>query len=235
MFVRSKRKGDKTVSTNTPKRAKVATKQRKAPNKEGKKGPSSGTFDVTAMREAVATTLSSKQKARMKAAQEIAKRYMKALEGKKSNVSKGGSKKKPKSGKGCGHSLPHPTTEMVYEVLAAIGGPKDWPKQMRKNLADAPVPGMCLGLVFGLGGGGAKASLISESYPLLASFITRWCRHSLPRTRDGNEFPFSSLQVNGTPQSRIPHPVALADQLQLRGEETRRWEQYWPQLHSGRR
>ncbi len=55
---------------------------------------------------------------------------------------------------------------------------------------------MCLGLVFGLGGGGAKASLISESYPALSRLVVGWARASLPKTRDGRQFPFSSLQIN---------------------------------------
>jgi hypothetical protein len=91
-----------------------------------------------------------------------------------------------------------PTVEMVFEVLSAIGKEEDWPTQSRPNVTThgGPVPGMCMGLVFALGGGGAKASLISESYPILAKFIVSWCRATLPKTRDGNEFPFSSLQIN---------------------------------------
>lgn len=87
---------------------------------------------------------------------------------------------------------------MVLEVLLSIGNEADWPKQTRPNVTDSgrPVPGMCLGLVFGLGGGGAKASLISEKYPDLAGLVVRWCCASLPKTRDGNKFPFSSLQIN---------------------------------------
>ena len=84
------------------------------------------------------------------------------------------------------------------------------PKQTRPNVTDTgkPVPGMCLGLVFGLGGGGAKASLISESYPDLARLVVRWCGATLPKTKGGKPFPFSSLQVvvarpDGCPGARI--------------------------------
>ena len=95
-------------------------------------------------REAVATTLSAGQKAKMRSAEAVAKRHLASLGG------------------------AQPTEAMVLEVLTAIGNEADWPKQTRPNVTNSgkPVPGMCLGLVFGLGGGGAKASLISESYPV---------------------------------------------------------------------
>lgn len=87
--------------------------------------------------------------------------------------------------------------EMVLDVLTSIGDAADWPKQNRPNVThdSNPVPGICLGLVYALGGAGAKASLISEQFPLLAKFIVRWCRETLPRVEDG-DFPFSSVQIN---------------------------------------
>ena len=90
-----------------------------------------------------------------------------------------------------------PTTAQVLEVLLAVGPAASWPSQKRDNVTDTgkPVPGMCIGLVFALGGLGAKASQVSEMYPRLATFLVTWTAASLPKTRDGNNFPFSSLQV----------------------------------------
>jgi hypothetical protein len=143
---------------------------------------------ATAAGESVATTLSSNTKKSLQRAQDIAKRHLDALE----------AASPKKSGKKTPDYLPAPTTDMVFEVLAAIGTPAEWPTQTRPNVtvSGGPVPGMCLGLVFALGGGGSKASLVSESFPLLANFVVRWCRATLPKTKGGNEFPFSSLQVN---------------------------------------
>jgi hypothetical protein len=91
-------------------------------------------------------------------------------------------------------------TEMVLDVLTAIGAAADWPKQNRPNVThDAqPAPGICLGLVYAIGGKGAKASLVSEQFPTLAQFVVRWCRETLPGNDAGeqNAFPFSSLQIN---------------------------------------
>ena len=54
-----------------------------------------------------------------------------------------------------------------------------------------PVRGMCLGLVFVLGGGGMCVSNVSEHAPTLTRLVTRWVAGTLPEA-----FPFSSLQIN---------------------------------------
>jgi hypothetical protein len=145
-------------------------------------------------REAVASTLSSSQKANMHAAQEIARKHLATLATAAAMTGKvaSGQKKRGKL------ATCAPTTAMVLEALTAVGDTEAWPKQTRPNVTDTgkPVAGMCLGLVFGLGGGGAKASLISECYPDLTKLIVQWCAATLPATRDGASFPFSSLQIN---------------------------------------
>ena len=149
--------------------------------------------DEWTTREAVATTLSASQKANMHAAQEIARKHLATLTAEAAATT--GKSSQKKGGK---NAALKPTTAMVLEVLTAVGDTDAWPKQTRPNVTDTgkPVAGMCLGLVFGLGGGGAKASLISESYPDLTRLIVLWCAATLPATRDGAPFPFSSLQIN---------------------------------------
>mgnify|MGYP003312824963 CR=1 FL=1 len=89
-----------------------------------------------------------------------------------------------------------PSNGEVLTMLRLIGD-GNWPTQARPNVTDTgkPVPGMCVGLVFALGQG-AQASHVSECHPQMTRVLTRWCRGTLPRTRKGAEFPFSSLQVN---------------------------------------
>ena len=55
------------------------------------------------------------------------------------------------------------TMEEVEKLLLTMGA--NWPTQQRPNVTereDGSVPGMCLGLVHGLGGQGMKVSLIAE-------------------------------------------------------------------------
>ena len=89
-----------------------------------------------------------------------------------------------------------PTTEEILFMLRLIGD-GNWPTQARPNVTESgkAVPGMCVGLVFALGQG-AQASHVSECHPSMVKVLTRWCRATLPRTRKGAEFPFSSLQIN---------------------------------------
>jgi len=130
-----------------------------------------GVWDESDIKEAKAVALGREQRAGLSRAEVIAEQYLK-------------------------DDTRIPTANEVEKVLEAIGSDKDWPKQTRPNLADAPVSGMCLGLVFGLGGGGAKVSLVSENYPAITAFIVKWCLATLPKTKRGKDFPFSSIQVN---------------------------------------
>jgi len=88
-----------------------------------------------------------------------------------------------------------PKTPEVLAMLRMLGD--KWPTQQRPNVTDTgkAVPGMCVGLVFALGQG-AMTSLISRHHPHMVKFLVRWTRSTLPQTQKGNEFPFSSLQVN---------------------------------------
>ena len=88
-----------------------------------------------------------------------------------------------------------PSGDEVVEMLKLLNG--KWPTQARPNVTDTgrPVPGMCAGLVFALGQG-ARTSLISTNHPNMTKFLVKWCRATLPKTKKGAEFPFSSLQVN---------------------------------------
>lgn len=88
-----------------------------------------------------------------------------------------------------------PDANDVLTTLREIG--TEWPTQARPNVTDTgkPVPGMCMGLVFALGQG-AQCSHVSEAHPALTRLLTRWCTATLPRTKAGRLFPFSSLQVN---------------------------------------
>ena len=88
-----------------------------------------------------------------------------------------------------------PAGSEVVTMLRFLNG--KWPTQARPNVTDTgrAVPGMCAGLVFALGQG-ARTSLISSNHPEMTKFLVRWSRATLPRTKKGAEFPFSSLQVN---------------------------------------
>ena len=88
-----------------------------------------------------------------------------------------------------------PSGNEVVEMLSLLNG--KWPTQARPNVTDTgrPVPGMCAGLVFALGQG-ARTSLLSTNHPSMTKFLVKWCRATLPKTKKGAEFPFSSLQVN---------------------------------------
>ena len=88
-----------------------------------------------------------------------------------------------------------PSGSEVVEMLKLLNG--KWPTQARPNVTDTgrPVPGMCAGLVFALGQG-ARTSLISTNHPNMTKVLVKWCRATLPKTKKGAEFPFSSLQVN---------------------------------------
>ena len=77
--------------------------------------------------------------------------------------------------------------------------------QVRPNVADSAVSGMCLGLVYGLGGQGMKASKVTECFPALVKFINHAVKVSLPKPEKGDllpgasEFTWSSLQLNFFP------------------------------------
>jgi hypothetical protein len=87
--------------------------------------------------------------------------------------------------------------EDVLAILRGIGGDGAWPTQARPNVTDTgkAVPGACFGLVFALGQG-PQCSLATQCFPNVARVLTRWCNASLPKTRDGKHFPYSSIQVN---------------------------------------
>jgi len=187
-----KRSKAATVPEPSPVKAKVVPAKKSSSGASGGGGDNGGGNGSggDAIPEAVATTLTSSQKARMSAAQDIARQHMAAL-----GIAAPSKKKKAA---GASSSAKVPTADMVFEVLSAIGDADQWPTQKRLNVTDSgmPVPGMCLGLVFALGGLGAKTSLIAESYPDLSRFVVAWAAGSLPQTRDGKAFPFSSLQIN---------------------------------------
>ena len=84
------------------------------------------------------------------------------------------------------------TLAAATEVLLLLG--EHWPTQSRPNVSPttAPVRGMCLGLVYGLGGQGMKVSKVSESFPSLTAFINRCVAATLPEPC----FTWSSLQLN---------------------------------------
>ena len=90
-----------------------------------------------------------------------------------------------------------PTMEQLTSVLLSIGD-SEWPTQSRPNVTPngAPVRGMCLGLVYGLGGQGMKVSKVSESCPLLTRLVTRFTAASLPPEAADARFKFSSVQIN---------------------------------------
>lgn len=86
------------------------------------------------------------------------------------------------------------TNDQVYEVLSMID---NWPTQSRPNISSKPVTGMCLGLVYGLGGQGPKNSKLTQAFPQLSRFVVGWVKDTLPVSGDDNDiFPFSSLQIN---------------------------------------
>ncbi len=88
-----------------------------------------------------------------------------------------------------------PDGAAVLSALRELGD--DWPTQARPNVTDTgrPVPGVCLGLVMAQGKG-AVVTNATQCFPELARFLVAWCAATLPKTRDGAAFPFSSLQVN---------------------------------------
>ena len=89
-----------------------------------------------------------------------------------------------------------PTMDQLTSVL--LVSLEEWPTQSRPNVTPngAPVRGMCLGLVYGLGGQGMKVSKVSESCPLLTRLVTRFTTASLPPEAAADRFKFSSVQVN---------------------------------------
>ena len=90
----------------------------------------------------------------------------------------------------------------VTELLLMLNG--EWPTQTRPNVApttatNGGVRGMCLGLVYGLGGQGMKVSKVSESFPALTEFVNVAVAASLPvdpEAKGGKPFTWSSLQLN---------------------------------------
>lgn len=185
-------KGPKSAKKVTPKKRKAASPPEVSNGSDG---------DVSKEGEAEAQRLGRSQKEALTRAEAVVDRLVSEHASSSSSGSSSPAKKKPivgKSKKGKQQLGFVPTTDQVLEVLLAIGGAKDWPTQKRDNVTDSgkPVPGMCLGLVFALGGGGAKASQVSEMFPRLGQFVVTWCGANLPKTRDGNDFPFSSLQIN---------------------------------------
>jgi hypothetical protein len=54
------------------------------------------------------------------------------------------------------------------------------------------VRGMCLGLVYVLGGKGLQMSNVAQHYPVLTKLINRWVHGKIPE----KDFPYSSLQIN---------------------------------------
>jgi hypothetical protein len=86
------------------------------------------------------------------------------------------------------------SNDQVYKCLSQIDR---WPTQSRPNISSKPVTGMCLGLVYGLGGQGPKNSKLTQMYPELSKFVVGWTRDTLPTSGDDDDvFPFSSLQIN---------------------------------------
>ena len=86
-----------------------------------------------------------------------------------------------------------PTAKEVTELFASIGD-ANWPTQNRPNVGGT-VRGMCLGLVYGLGGQGFKVSKVSESFGAFTALVTRFIATSLPEDARGR-FTFSSVQIN---------------------------------------
>ena len=91
--------------------------------------------------------------------------------------------------------------QKVTELLLMLKG--DWPTQSRPNVApegstNGGVRGMCLGLVYGLGGQGMKVSKVSEAFPALTKFVNVAVAASLPGQDDPTVKPFTwtSLQLN---------------------------------------
>ena len=119
-----------------------------------------------------------------------------------------------------------PSGAEVVEMLKLLNG--KWPTQARPNVTDTgrPVPGMCAGLVFALGQG-ARTSLISTNHPFMTKFLVKWCRATLPKTKKGAEFPFSSLQVNYNYAVRCRVSYRRVDGVSpstRAGQETCGWE-----------
>jgi hypothetical protein len=85
-----------------------------------------------------------------------------------------------------------PTQDEVTQTLLLLG--KDWPEQVRPNVTPdgKPVNGFVLGLVYGLGGQGMKASKITECFPSLAKMLNTYIAATIP----DKDFKFSSLQIN---------------------------------------
>ena len=119
-----------------------------------------------------------------------------------------------------------PSGSEVVEMLKLLNG--KWPTQARPNVTDTgrPVPGMCAGLVFALGQG-ARTSLISTNHPNMTKVLVKWCRATLPKTKKGAEFPFSSLQVNYNYAVRCHVSYRRVDgvsPLTRAGQETCGWQ-----------
>jgi hypothetical protein len=81
-----------------------------------------------------------------------------------------------------------PTQQQVTDVLLSLGD-ANWPTQSRPNVTPngQPVRGMCLGLVYGLGGQGMKVSKVSETCGALTELVCRYVASSLPEA----DFTFS--------------------------------------------
>jgi len=88
------------------------------------------------------------------------------------------------------------TLTHALEVLSLLGA-DCWPTQTRPNVVpegqkNKDVRGMCLGLVYGLGGLGMKMSKVSEFAPYLTSFVNAVVADTLPEP----DFKWSSIQIN---------------------------------------
>mmetsp|Transcript_5628 Transcript_5628/g.7989 ORF Transcript_5628/g.7989 Transcript_5628/m.7989 type:complete len:604 (-) Transcript_5628:240-2051(-) len=88
-----------------------------------------------------------------------------------------------------------PDIDHVLKTLRLLD--KNWPTQQRPNVTTTgkEVTGMCLGLIMALGQG-AQCSYLTDCFPETTRYLVRFCRNTLPRTKAGNLFPFSSLQIN---------------------------------------
>jgi hypothetical protein len=87
--------------------------------------------------------------------------------------------------------LEPPTEEEMTDVLLSLGNA--WPTQVRPNVSEKAVQGMCLGMVNAFTGG-LTVSLASRRAREVSKLATAFVKATLPK--GSKDFKFSSIQIN---------------------------------------